>query len=75
MITGRSKNEFPIRLDAAAIAEITQMSEEGLQIDAVGMLLDNQAPLEDVHTATVLDALQRYMKSRHVDPGFEVTIE
>ena len=75
MIAGQSKTEFPLKIDAAAIAEITQMSESGLEIDAVDMLLNASAPLEDIHTATVLDALQRYMKSRHVDPGFEVVVE
>lgn len=73
MTAGR--NEFPLKLDALAIAEITRMSEQGLEIDAVGMMLEQQAPLEDIHTATVLDALIRYMRSRHVDPGFEVEVD
>ncbi len=68
-------NEFKVQLNALAIGEITDMSEQSLHVKGVSQLVEAGATIEDIRTAEILIALERYMKDRRCDPGFEVVVE
>ena len=68
-------NEFPIRLDETALREIAGKSTDNEVYVRVNMILPRVSSQEHIslrNTLSTLIALQDYMKSRRVDPGFQV---
>lgn len=70
-----SKSEFPLQINAQAIAEIRDLIGKDDVPEFVSHLADTEAPYEDIQTAMIILAFQKYMQNRHIEPGFEVVFE
>lgn len=72
MKSGRSDIEvFKVPINRKDIAEIEGISRQ-LRISDQAFI--KSAPYEDVMTAYALLALQEFLSSRRVEPGFEVVL-
>ena len=70
-----SRTDFPVQIDALAIAEIVELSEQSLSIKTVQELVDAGAPHNDIQATMIIIALQRYLEDRNVDSAFEVVFD
>lgn len=72
MTTGR--NEFPVKIDRAAIAEIADAVEAGVAVypEGVTRLIMAGAPRKDIHVALVALAILKFLESRNCQPDFQV---
>lgn len=73
MITGKS--EFPLQINPQALTEIVELIGKTDYPDVIAHLSDIEADYQDIQVARTLLALQTYMNSKHIDPGFEVVFE
>lgn len=74
MIRGRSK-EFKLRIDRMAIADITEEVMTGAFNPKIAQLIMTGAPKQDVDTAAVILALEKYLTDRRCEPDFEVILD
>lgn len=65
------KNSFPLKLNRRDIAEIVDQSRQ-LRIEDQNFI--RSAPYDDVHAAYTILSLIEFMRTRRVDPGFEVVL-
>jgi hypothetical protein len=72
------RNEFPVRLDIKALAEIAAKCSDNDVFVRVNHILPRVTTADQLalrNATAVLIALQEYLKERHVDPGFQVVSE
>jgi hypothetical protein len=73
---GPNKNEFPLRLDVTAVKEIARSAREtGMSVPDISKVLTMGIEHKDMPIIGVIQAIERYMRERHCEPGFEVVIE
>lgn len=66
-----NEKDFKVKINRRDIAEITESTKQ-FRIEAMKFIAE--APYEDIITAHVLLALQDFLRTRRVEPDFEVVL-
>lgn len=67
-------NKFKVKLDALAIAEITDSAEYDISHTLLTDYVKLGAPVKDITTARILLALEEYLKEHRCEPDFVVVL-